>query len=258
MAEGILPAITLVNAGIVGRNFLRKPSSQKHRLSPACFLDVYDLPTSSGPSYQVPVLQTSTRHEDDVTSALDRLSEQEPNKIRVFINEFDEDGMTGHLFSRLQSAGPLHPQVSPGGRNSKSGIKALMSQWRGTRSDEWYRSDGWDYLTHEDMLDPRVRAQGPLRRQMSELRRDIKELAGLSDEQWVFTLKHYRVEDNNGCLRGKGHALNLLAADQYHRLTSPKCSSQMRPSHTNGQFNHVSLLSGSRRSCLNSSACISP
>lgn len=110
MAELIALASPMTSAGIVGRRILRKPTLQKQRLSPDCFLDAYDIPTSNSLSYQVPVLKTSTRSEHDVKNALDYLLEQEADSIRVFINEFDEDGLTGHLFSRLQSTGPLHPQ----------------------------------------------------------------------------------------------------------------------------------------------------
>jgi hypothetical protein len=204
MAEAVsslfVLARALTSAAIVGRRIFHKPSSQQQQLSPHCFLDIWDAPTSNNSIGEAPSLIARVRSENGLKTALESLPYQEPDKIRIFISELDGNGMTAYLFTHLQPTGPLHPQVPRGSENSVSGVRAVSSQWRGT--PRWYRLDGWDYLSHEDMYGPGSRNQRRLRRQMSALKNDVKELVGQPDQRWTLMVKHVRVDDKDGLLRG--------------------------------------------------------
>lgn len=90
-----------------------------------------------------------------------------------------------------------------------------MSQWRGTRPDAWYRLEGWNFLNPVEMDKEKGLGRSRLRREMSDLRKDIKELVGSPDQQWALTVKKLRFEEEDGQLRGN---VTLIAHAQLNHV----------------------------------------
>ncbi|KAH7081492.1 hypothetical protein BKA63DRAFT_550164 [Paraphoma chrysanthemicola] len=196
-----------------------QPLPQKKALSPNCFLEVWDVPisvsSSIGGPQPVPLTTlASVRHEGGLVDAGQQIPPLKTGMMRVYISEMDEDTLNERGLG-TQSSSPFYEQAVLGSSKSSSGLEALAAQWR-CSPPGWYRLEGWSFLNpRNDTTEPEA---GGVRREFRNLRRDVRELVGLSDQQWALTRMKVHIAD-------EGDRLSILisCADNAPELSRHPC-----------------------------------
>ncbi|OAK98099.1 hypothetical protein IQ06DRAFT_28427 [Phaeosphaeriaceae sp. SRC1lsM3a] len=171
-------------------------STRPQRLSPHCFLEIWDIASwldPSGSQLQATQSLISARNELEVASALESLVQQRSGTLRVFLNEFDDKALVAYESRVMPAILPFHQQTSEQVLSPATSVEALVSLWRGTFGAHWYCLDGWTFLRPSDMSAGSSSATRPKAIQL-----DISQLVGQPDQRWVTTRRKLRFEEEDG------------------------------------------------------------
>lgn len=175
-------------------------STRPQRLSPHCFLEIWDIASwldPSGSQLQATQSLISARNELEVASALESLVQQRSGTLRVFLNEFDDKALVAYESRVMPAILPFHQQTSEQVLSPATSVEALVSLWRGTFGAHWYCLDGWTFLRPSDMSAGSSSATRPKAIQL-----DISQLVGQPDQRWVTTRRKLRFEEEDGRVKG--------------------------------------------------------
>jgi hypothetical protein len=177
--------------------------------SSSFFLEIWDLSASNSkgattsPS-AVPLVVASG---DNLATAFDRLPQQAPGTVRIYIEEIGGDALAKLNFGPGISVGvcniSLRLQALLGPKKSCVGLLTIISQWSTVSPKQWYELTGWSFLETINPANAKRSIPWPLHEEAADLKIELKELAGRPHQEWVSTVRRLRLEGGDELIRGK-------------------------------------------------------
>lgn len=184
----------------------RLSQPQQARQARSCFFDVWDTSTADCSSTnEAPTHLIKIRSHLELIEVAEELPEQKLSTIRVYVGEVDQDHSSQLKVNPRVSKLQLSPFFAP--KNFSAGLQALTIQLRTACSDEWYRTKGWYFLKNNEASHLMPRVKDWFSEVLMNIPTETNHFGENSHQQWVPTVNSLRIEECDGRLKGRHHAL---------------------------------------------------